>query len=921
MILGILGVNTSLDVLLPSAPDELFVAQGGGKARNLAKLVKLGHRVPEFFCVPVPFFDSFVQTNGLHIEVPAEGELATLAEDVDRRFVAGAFDNAMRDAIATAMQAHGLHTGFVAVRSSGLDEDSADHSFAGQFSSYMYRQGVDDVIDALKRCWASGYSERALSYRRERGLTVSNIRVGVVVQRMVDADVAGVAFSRNAIALLDRERAVVSSVWGLGEGLVSGELDADHFLVKRDGSTVEATIVDKEHALRQSPQGGLMKVEVPEAQRKAPSLTDTQAADVAKLVVELEKKLGIAQDCEWAIVGDVLYLLQTRPITNLPPDAVFEPGISGREPILWDNSNIIESFCGVTTPLTFSHSSRAYAAVYEVFARVMGVPETMVQQHIPMFRNMLGYVRGRIYYNLVSWYRLVFLFPGSSTNSSFMETMMGTKEGLKPELAALFEFTKNPPKYSAFELASLVAKSAYRFATINSIIDDFMKNIAHRYNQTMAMDMESMSLIAVYDHYELLNRELLFNWKAPIINDTRVMVFFGLLKKLTESWVMEKAGDEAASLQNDLLCGQGDLESTEPTKALMRIAKRIDEGDAQYRSWYLGATNEERRKAVYDTDKHHAISVSFREFVMKYGFRCVDEQKLEEQDLHDDPSFALEAIGSYVARKTYSIDEMEKREGLIRDRAEGVIRDKLSGVRSIVYRWVLKNARNAVRDRENLRFQRTKTFGLVRRLFRATGKKLHQLGALDAPRDVFFLTIDELSGFMEGRATCLNLKGIAAVRKAENATFLNDLPLPDRFITYGVAGASMQHIGVLQDADLLKDLQKSDDPNVLYGTPCCPGQIEGVVRVVKSMQDASGLDGEILVTERTDPGWVPLYPSCSGLLIERGSLLSHSAVVARELGLPTVVGISGGLMLKLKTGMRVRVDAGRGEVRILHDEE
>ena len=146
------------------------------------------------------------------------------------------------------------------------------------------------------------------------------------------------------------------------------------------------------------------------------------------------------------------------------------------------------------------------------------------------------------------------------------------------------------------------------------------------------------------------------------------------------------------------------------------------------------------------------------------------------------------------------------------------------------------------------------------------------------------------------------------------------LPLPDRFITYGVAGASMQHIGVLQDADLLKDLQKSDDPDVLYGTPCCPGQIEGVVRVVKSMQDASGLDGEILVTERTDPGWVPLYPSCSALLIERGSLLSHSAVVARELGLPTVVGISGGLMLKLKTGMRVRIDAGRGEVRILRDE-
>jgi phosphohistidine swiveling domain-containing protein len=908
------------DVLLPAAPDELFVAQGGGKARNLAKLVKLGHRVPEFFCIPVPFFDAFVAANGLTIEVPAEGELATLAEEVDRRFVAGTMPDALRSAIGAALAAQGLDKGFVAVRSSGLDEDSVEHSFAGQFSSYMYRQGLDDVIDALKRCWASGYSERALSYRRERGLSVTNIRVGVVVQRMVDAEAAGVAFSRNAIALLDRERAVVSSVWGLGEGLVSGELDADHFLVHRDGSKVEATIVEKEHALRQAPQGGLMKVDVPEAQRKAPSLTEEQAKAVAKLVVELEKNLGIAQDCEWAIVKGELYLLQTRPITNLPPDGVFDACVSGREPILWDNSNIIESFCGVTSPLTFSHSSRAYAAVYEVFARVMGVPEPIIQEHIPMFRNMLGYVRGRIYYNLVSWYRLVFLFPGSATNAQFMETMMGTKEGLKPEIASLFEFTKNPVRYTLPQIASLAAKSIYRFATIDDIIADFMANVTRRYEETMAMDMDRMSLIAVYNHYELLNRELLFNWKAPIINDTRVMVFFGLLKKLTENWVVEKAGDEAASLQNDLLCGQGDLESTEPTKALMRIAKRIDEGDANYRAWYLGASNEERRKSFFETDRAHPIATAFREFVWKYGFRCVDEQKLEEQDLHDDPSFALEAIGSYVARKTYSIEEMEKREALIRDRAEGVIREKLSGFRAVVYNWVLKNARNAVRDRENLRFQRTKTFGLVRKLFRATGKKLFELGAIDHPRDVFFLTIEELSGFMEGRATCLDLRGIAAVRRAENERFKEDLPLPDRFITYGVAGASMQYIGVLQDADLLKDLRKSDDPNVLYGTPCCPGTIEGVVRVVKQMQDASGLSGEILVTERTDPGWVPLYPSCSGLLIERGSLLSHSAVVARELGLPTVVGISGGLMSKLKTGMRVRVDAGRGEVRILHDE-
>jgi pyruvate,water dikinase len=129
---------------------------------------------------------------------------------------------------------------------------------------------------------------------------------------------------------------------------------------------------------------------------------------------------------------------------------------------------------------------------------------------------------------------------------------------------------------------------------------------------------------------------------------------------------------------------------------------------------------------------------------------------------------------------------------------------------------------------------------------------------------------------------------------------------------------SLAYPSVLDAGDLLKELKpKSDDPNLLFGTPCCPGVVEGIVRVAHEVKDTENLQGEILVTSRTDPGWVPLYPSCSGLLIERGSLLSHSAVVARELGLPTIVGISGGLMTRLKSGQRVRIDAGKGEIRIL----
>jgi pyruvate,water dikinase len=159
---------------------------------------------------------------------------------------------------------------------------------------------------------------------------------------------------------------------------------------------------------------------------------------------------------------------------------------------------------------------------------------------------------------------------------------------------------------------------------------------------------------------------------------------------------------------------------------------------------------------------------------------------------------------------------------------------------------------------------------------------------------------------------------LVELRKQEFAVYRKTPPPPDRFLITGAAGLSFEHTAVLADADLMiGDDDANADPTLLRGTPCCPGTIEAVVRVVHEFKDAQNLNGEILVTERTDPGWVPLYPSCSGLLIERGSLLSHSAVVARELGLPTIVGVRGGLLKKLKTGDRVRVDAGRGEIRIL----
>jgi pyruvate,water dikinase len=304
-------------------------------------------------------------------------------------------------------------------------------------------------------------------------------------------------------------------------------------------------------------------------------------------------------------------------------------------------------------------------------------------------------------------------------------------------------------------------------------------------------------------------------------------------------------------------------------------------------------------------------------FLDRYGFRCSNEQKLEENDLTDDPSFAFSNLQSYIKMKTYSVKEMEKKEKLIRTSAETKVKTHLKGLRLIIYFWFLKHTRNAVKNRENLRFARTKSFGLYRRLFREIGVKFKELELIENDKDIFYLYIDEILDSTRGCLPSLEFKVLIEARKKEFERYrqLNDPP--ERFITYGATSVSFKNPILINNSDLLKDkVRVSDDPNLIYGTSCSPGVVEGIARVVKDIHEAQGIEGEILITYRTDPGWVPLYPSCKGLIIERGSLLSHSAVVARELGLPTIVGVEGDIFKKIKTGDLIRLDATRGEIRI-----
>ena len=305
----------TLQPLGPDSPAEVLATRAGGKAAQLAILGRLGCSVPSWFCIPVEGFDAAF--------AEAREQLGGMADTVPAGVSSLPVPNKVVELIPEALAQYSLSDEFVAIRSSGLDEDGTEHSFAGQFESYLYRRGADAIVEAIGRCWASAFSERNVAYRQAIGKPDSVPRMGVIIQQMIDSESAGVAFSRNPLAPGDRDALIVESVWGQGEGIVSGKLDSDHFIVNRSTLEYDVTVANKVTAIVQHPEGGIHQVTLDDVRAHEASLTSNQVREIADLVLRLENELGVPQDLEWATADGRLFALQTRPITTLPTSSHF----------------------------------------------------------------------------------------------------------------------------------------------------------------------------------------------------------------------------------------------------------------------------------------------------------------------------------------------------------------------------------------------------------------------------------------------------------------------------------------------------------------------------------------------------------------------------------------------------------------------
>ena len=833
--------------------DDAPVSAVGGKAAALAVLARAGFDVPEWFVV--------VSTAAAH------------------------GTSAIADDVTAAVRRLGSGEDRFAVRSSAAEEDGAGHSFAGQYETYL-DVAPNDVLARIAEVWASGTADRVIAYRHERGLTGPPPAPAAIVQRMLHPDTAGVAFSCDPVSGR-RTTAVVAAVTGLGDALVSGAADADSYEVSRDGET----------HLRALRQDGATRV-----------LTDAQAAAVADLCRRSAAQVGRPQDVEWAFEHGRLYLLQSRPITTMA--AVADPDGARR---IWDNSNIAESYGGITTPLTFSFARGVYAEVYRQFCVLLAVPREVVDDHRSTFENMLGLVRGRVYYNLISWYRVLAMLPGFSVNRGFMEQMMGVREPMPDEVLA---GELPPTRWDRWMDGARLARSLVGLVAALRRLPRQIDAFYTRLNGALgpSADLSTLRLDELTAHYRSLERQLLARWDAPLVNDFFAMIFYGVLRGLCTKW----CGDADGSLQNDLISGEGGIVSAEPALLVNQMAD-LAALDATLPALLVSGSLDEIQAALVALPNQD-FTVAYRAYLAKFSDRCLDELKLESPTLADNPTMLLRAIGGLAERRRAGLlghgpavaTAPSTSAATLRERAEARVATTLAWrpLRRAIVGWVLRQARTRVRSRENLRFERTRVFGRVRRIFVEAGKRLVAEGRLTAPGDVFYLQVDEVLGFVEGTVTTADLGALADARRREYTLYRAQPAPADRFETRGAVWVGHDYQGAARAADTGGEERR--------GIGCCPGIVEGRARVITDPRDASLSPGDILVAERTDPGWILLFPSASAVVVERGSVLSHSAIVSRELGLPAVVSLPG-LTAWLKDGDTIRVDGTTGVVRRLSE--
>ncbi len=843
-------------------------ARVGPKAASLCTLRGLGVNVPPCFFVTTVAFKEHLDIDGLRSQIASlmdrlneqPDSTQSILEKARQLVIHAPLTDHLREQITAAYCQ--LGAGAAAVRSSATAEDLPGHSFAGQYETILGVTSLEECLNAIKRCWASLWTERAFEYRRRNGIDHRQVEMAVIVQQQIEPDAAGVAFSLDPIKGI-RSRIVIESCRGLGEALVSGNVQPDRFLLqKRNLELVRQNLVGEKSSLD------------PKAVKR-----------LARGVRRIEKRLGCPQDIEWAVRDGTIWFLQARPITAFPEPKPWE------DRQVWANPNVAEVFPEVLTTMTYSVVLAMFRPLFDSVLHMVGAD--LRRDHL------VGLVAGRVYWNanIGTAAARPFVSPSKAVAINTMfggEHMEWFKRGefdLCDEDLPDLGFTW--PRYILSWPGILRNLIAHRPSKAKGFMDRLKAgNDALADFDVATATTEELTRTLIQSLQESLEDcDLLYFWWD--------CVAVGVFGKACRDWLGGEQG-----LGYRLQAAQGGITDTEAGLDLWCLAALAHE-DKETEAALLGEDAWDAiRPRLGRTDCGRRFLAAWDRFVAAHGQHCHNELELFSPRWAEAPDYILGLVRGYL-RSIDRANPLEKRRQLIeeRERLTASCRRKLRNpIKRRLFDWSLRGTQRLARDRENWKSEAVRFLAGARRLFLELGRRLQQQGILEDRDDIFFLESSEIEPVVHGRAE-FDVKRRIAQRRAE----------------YKWNRTQNPPAVVIGRYDPKKHVASAIDTNVkvLQGIAVSPGTVTGKARVITQPNDGQHVEpGEILVAPVTNPAWTPYFLPAAGVVMDMGGILSHGAIIAREYGIPAVVNVGPASKI-IRTGQTLRVDGDGGTVTIL----
>jgi len=865
----------------------------GGKGFHLQTMEQGGLPVPQFYCItwsqlkqlfadgdPDFWQDITHKIEGVFSNFQVD--LESICIDIQKKILQAKISDAAWSKVNNSIIASFGSDCLVSVRSSAIDEDSSLASFAGQHLTKLFVHSYE-IQGAIKECLASAWAFGAISYRLLHNLPVQNIQFAIVVQTMVNATKSGIGFSIDITRNL--ADSIITAGYGLGEGVVADKVECDTFRVNRNSKVVESLVIPKRSAMRRSANNQLFLDIIHGDRVEAPCLTPVEIDAVFGLLQQAESLLNAPADVEFSFDEfGTLFVLQMRPITTLD---------SQRIEIL-DNTNIVESYPGITLPLSYSFAKQAYQQLFENSAQYFWINKIWVRQQQQVFEHLIAHPYGRVYYRLDNWYRLTALVYNSASAMKAWENAVGLSQPI--------QVSTKPSLVQKLKIIAAIVWIIIRFRRGNQ---QFFTSFSFHYNRFLDFRNHVSSPLELWPYFQQLMHQTFRDWPLTVVNDFLAFKVFGWLQALIKQWGIS----ENEEFANELISGYGQVDSELAVVRLLELKAMILTDVNLFR---LVEIESNQLLIFVEKNPAHEFSKAWNAYLQRFGDRTFAELKLETITPRQNPLLLVDLIKSQLSSPLTAENFIENSKKL-RLQSWLLVKQRLGtwNPKYWIFRWVANLAAFGVMSRENMRFCRTRMYGACRDIFLHIGNWLVEDGFIDQSADVFYLTMEDLQRYcMYGSSFSMDgssFKTLINNRKFEYASF-ESIDLPDR-IVYQTDDLPVFHP---RNANEITNTFNDDGGN-WQGVAVSKGIAEAEVVVMLEPNLTADVRGKILVSKMTDPGWVFLMSQASALISEKGSLLSHTAIVGRELGIPVVVAVPG-ITKVLKTGDKVRVNGSTGVV-------